>query len=70
MSNIYIKVTKWRSKNYNFLSLKSSSPGQFLGSPNSWIKSTQLISLDFQISCCNLKMRGLGVKLCAAFILF
>ena len=38
MSNIYFKVTtekNWRSQNLNFLSLKNSSPGQFLGSSNS-----------------------------------
>ena len=28
------------------------------------------ISLNFQNSCCNLKIRGLVVKLCAAFLLF
>ena len=38
MSNISLKVTiekNWRSQNYNFLSLKRLSPGQFLGSSNS-----------------------------------
>ena len=38
MSNIYLKVTiekNWCSQNFNFLSLKSLSPGQFLGNPNS-----------------------------------
>ena len=36
MSNIYLKVTiekKWSTQNFNSLSLKSSSPGQFLGAP-------------------------------------
>ena len=41
MSNIYLKVTiekKWRTKKFDFQvfrssSLKSSSPGQFLGTP-------------------------------------
>ena len=36
--NIYLKVTtkkKWRTQNFIFLSLKSSSPGQFLRSSNS-----------------------------------
>ena len=28
------------------------------------------ISLNFQTSCCNLKIRDLGVKLCVAFLLF
>ena len=34
MSNIYLKValeTNWRPQNFNFLSLKKSTPGQFLG---------------------------------------
>ena len=34
MSNIYLNVTtekKWRSQNFNFLSLKNLSPGQSLG---------------------------------------
>ena len=32
MPNIYLKVTirkKWRTQNFNFTSIKSSSPGQF-----------------------------------------
>ena len=35
MFNIHLKVIiekKWRTQNFYFLSLKSSSPGQFLGS--------------------------------------
>ena len=28
------------------------------------------ISLNFKTSCCNLKIRGLGAKLCVAFLLF
>ena len=38
MSNSYLKVTieeKWRTQNFGFLSLKSSSPGQFSGSSSS-----------------------------------
>ena len=38
MSNIHLKVTiekKRRTQNFDFISLKSSSPGQFLGSSNS-----------------------------------
>ena len=36
--NIYLNVTiekNWRSQNFDFLSLKNLSPGQFLGSSNS-----------------------------------
>ena len=38
MSNINLKATveeNWHSQNFNFLSLKNLSPGQFLGSSNS-----------------------------------
>ena len=38
MSNIYLKVTiekKWRTQNFDFLNLKSSSPDKFLRSSNS-----------------------------------
>ena len=38
MPNIYLKVANeknWRSQNFDFLSSKTLSPGQFLGSSNS-----------------------------------
>ena len=59
MSNICLKVTiekNWCSQNLDFLSLKNLSQGQIL--------------LNFKTSCCNLKIRGLGAKLCVAFPLF
>ena len=37
MLNIYLKVTtekNWHSQNFNFLSLKNLSPGQFLRAPS------------------------------------
>ena len=37
MLNIYLKVTiekNWHTQNFEFLSIKSSSPGQFFRSPN------------------------------------
>ena len=55
------KVTvekKWRSQNFDLVPLKNLCPGQFLGS-----------SL-LQTSCCNLKIIGMGAKLCVAFLLF
>ena len=68
MLNICLKVPirkSWRSRTFDFLILKNFSPGQFLGSSNSrryhWI---------FKTSCCNLKVRGLGVKLCPDFLFF
>ena len=63
---IYLKVTiekNRRSQNFDFLSLKNSSPGQLLGSFNSHI------SLIFK-PCCNLKIRDLGAKLCVWFFYF
>ena len=38
MSNVYLKITiekNWRPQNVNFLSLKKSSPAQFLGNSRS-----------------------------------
>ena len=52
ISNIYLKVTK-----KNWLNFRNLSPGQFLGSSN---------SRRHQKSCCSLKIRGLGAKLCVA----
>ena len=51
MSNIYWKVTiekNWRSQNFDFLSLKNSSPGQFL-------QISLQISLNFKTSHSNIK---------------
>ena len=65
MSNNYLKVTIERSQNFNFLGLKNLSPGQF------WGASTHAdISLNFKNSCCNLKIRRAGAKVCVAFLLF
>ena len=64
MSNIYLEVTiekKRGTQNFDFVSLKSSFPGQF-----GEHQLTQ-ISLNFQTFCCNLKTRGLGAKLCVVF---
>ena len=57
MPNIYLKPAvekNLHSQNFGFLSLKNLSPGQFL---------------NFKISCWNLKIRGLGAKLCVAFFI-
>ena len=35
-----------------------------------WFKKLTQMSLGFKTSCCNLKIRGLGAKLCVAFLLF
>ena len=47
-----------------FLSLKNSSPGQFLG------RSTHAVSLNFKTSYHNLKIGDLGAKLSMTFLLF
>ena len=62
MSNIYLKVTidkKWRTHNFDFLSLKASSRDMSLGS-----------SLNFQTSCCNLKIKTGNKTVCGFSIAF
>ena len=66
MSSIYLKVTiekKRRTQNFDFLKIFVCRPV---------FRELQLtqISLNFQNCSCNLKIRGLGAKLCAAFVLF
>ena len=58
MSNVCLKVT------VDFISSKDSSPGQILEAP------PHGVSLNFKNSYCSLKIRGLGEKLCVAFLLF
>ena len=67
MSNIYLKVTidkKFLTQNFNLEFKKFVSRSVF--------GELQLmqISLNLQTSCYNLKIRGLGAKLCVAFLLF
>ena len=67
LSNIYLNVTiekKWCTQNVNFLSLKCSSAGQFLGVP------AHPDINEFQTYCCNLKIKGLGAKLSLVFLWF
>ena len=57
MWDIYLEVTidkKWYTQNFDFLSLKSSLPGQFWG-----------ISINFETSCW-----GLAAKLCVVLLGF
>ena len=68
MSNVYLKVTtekKRRTRNFDFLSLKSLSSGHFLGSWNS-----RRYHSIFKLLVCNLKIGGLIVKLYVAFCYF
>ena len=58
-------LLKRRPQNFDFLVLKNLSSGQFWGAP------THVdVSLNFKISCCNLKIRRLGPRLWVPFLLF
>ena len=61
MSSIYLKVTNETFSKLRFPGFKNFSPGHF--------GELQLrqISLSFKTSCCNLKIRRLGAKLCVSF---
>ena len=66
MSNIYLKSIieeNWRSKNLSFSKFKNFLP--VFGE----LQLTQ-ITLNFETSCCNLKITGLESRLCVAFLLF
>ena len=67
MSNIYSQVTiekKWRTQNFDFLNLKSSYAVSF------WRVQTHAKITEFSKFLLQFEMRGLGAKLCVAFILF
>ena len=58
MSYIYLKVTiekNWRSQNFDFLSLKNSSPGQILGSSTS-CRYHWILKLNSHRSVCGFSM--------------
>ena len=65
MSNIYLKVITETFSKLRFSGFKKiGNRSVFWG-----LQLTQ-ISLNFKTSYCNLKIRGLGAKLCVAFLLF
>ena len=67
MSNISLKVTNWEK--LTFSKLRFSKFKKFVSkSMFGELQHTQ-ISLNFKTSLCNLKIRGLGAKLCMAFLL-
>ena len=69
MSNIYLNVAiekNRRSQNFNFLGLNKKFVTRSVFGE---LQLTQ-ISLNFKTFYCNLKIRGLGVKLCVAFLFF
>ena len=71
MSNIYLKGTidKKKKKKKNVLKIDFYNFKKFVN--RSFFGELQLtqISLDFKNSCWNLKIRGLGAKLCVTFLL-
>ena len=76
---IGLKVTiekKWPTQNFDFITLKSLYSGHLFwggggdeGGDGGGLQLMQ-VSLNFKKSCCNLKVRGLGAKLCVVFPLF
>ena len=70
MSNTYLKVTieektfSKRSQNFDFLGFKNCHHVSY-----GELQLTN-ISLNFKTSYSNLKIRGMGAKLCVAFPLF
>ena len=65
MSSIYLKVTIATFSKLRFSGFKKFVARSIFGE----LQLTQ-ISLNFKTSCCNLKIRGLGAKMCVAFLLF
>ena len=66
-SNTYLKVAiekMWRTQNFDFLSLKVCLQVSF------WGAQTHTDVIKLLSSCCKLKIRGLGGKLCVVFLLF
>ena len=60
MSYIYLKLTI--EKNFDLLILKNLSLGKYFGE-----LQLKQVSLNSKNSCCKLKIRGLGAKLCVAW---
>ena len=65
MSDIYLEVTIETFSKLRFSGFKKIVIRSVFGE----LQLTR-ISLNFKTSCCNLKIRRLGPKLCVAFLLF
>ena len=65
MSNIYLKATIETFPKLQFFGFKKFVARSVFGE----LQLTQIL-LNFKTSCLNLKIRGLGAKLCVAFLLF
>ena len=59
MSNVYLKVTIETFSKLRFSAFKKFVTRSVFGE----LQLTQ-VSLNFKASCCNLKIRGLGAKMC------
>ena len=68
MSSIYLKVAI--EKNGMFSKFRFSKFNEFVTRSAFGELQLMQIPLNFATSCCNLKIRGLVVKLCVAFLLF
>ena len=64
-SNIYLTVAKLTFSKLCFSTFKKFVPGSVFGE----LQLTQM-SLNFRTSCCNLKTRDLGAKLCVTWFNF
>ena len=60
MSNIYLKVTIETFSKLQFSEPKKTDTGSVFGE----------VLLNFKTFCCNIKIIGLGAKLCVVFLLF
>ena len=65
MSNVYLNCEKLSFSKLQFSKFKILVPRSVFGE----LQLTQ-ISSNFKTFYCNLKIRGLGAKLCVAFLLF
>ena len=65
MSNVYLKVIIETFSKLRFSGFKNFVSMSIFGE----LQLTQ-ISLNFKSSRCNLRIRGLGAKICVAFLLF
>ena len=65
MSNIYLKVTIETFSKLQFSEPKKTDTRSVFGE----LQLTQVL-LNFKTFCCNIKIIGLGAKLCVVFLLF
>ena len=66
MSNIYIKVAIEKK----FSKLRFCKSKKFVSTSVFGELQLTQISMNFKTSCCNIKIRGLGAKVCVSFLFF